>query len=81
LFEGSEKLQNGLDNPDRFTNTGALQLGGGVDIRTPIKVFRLIGLRGEVRDFYSFDTLDFATPIRGAHQHNVIVSGGFIVKF
>jgi hypothetical protein len=81
LFEGSEKLQNGLGNPDRFTNTGTLQLGGGIDIRTPIKVFRPIGLRAEVRDFYSFDTLDFATPVRGGRQHNVIVSGGFIVRF
>jgi hypothetical protein len=52
-----------------------------VDIRTPIKVFWPIGLRGEVRDFYTFDTLDFTAPIRNNRQHNVIVSGGFILKF
>jgi hypothetical protein len=81
LFEGSERLRNGLDNVDRFTSGGALQFGGGVDIRTPIKVLTPIGLRGEVRDFYSFDTLDFTTPIRNDRQHNVIVSGGFIMRF
>jgi hypothetical protein len=52
-----------------------------VDIRTPIKILVPIGLRGEVRDFYSFDILDFTTPIRNDHQHNVIVSGGFILRF
>jgi len=81
LFEGSERLRNGFDNPDRFTSTGTLQFGGGIDIRTPIKIFLPIGLRGEVRDFYSFDTLEFATPVRGNRQHNVIVSGGFILRF
>jgi hypothetical protein len=67
--------------PTAFTSTGALQFGGGIDVRTPIKIFLPIGLRGEVRDFYSFDTLEFATPVRGNRQHNVIVSGGFILRF
>jgi hypothetical protein len=50
-------------------------------VRTGIKVWKPIGLRVEVRDFYSFDTLDFTTPIRENRQNNVIVSGGFIVRF
>jgi len=81
LFEGGEGLQNGLKNPDRFTNTGALQFGGGVDIRTPLKVLMPIGLRAEVRDFYSLDIPRFITPVRDDRQHNLIVSGGFILKF
>jgi hypothetical protein len=81
LFEGSERLRDGSDNVRRFTHTGALQFGGGVDVRTGIKVWKPIGLRVEVRDFYSFDTLDFTTPIRENRQNNVIVSGGFIVRF
>jgi hypothetical protein len=81
LFEGSERLRNGQDNPDRFTNTGALQFGGGVDIRTPLKVLKPIGLRAELRDFYSLDTPRFITAIREDRQHNVIVSGGFILRF
>jgi len=81
LFEGSELLQNGSVNTNRYTSTGALQFGGGIDVRTGLRVWKPIGLRGEVRDFYSFDTLNFATPIREARQHNVIVSGGLIVRF
>jgi hypothetical protein len=81
LFQGSDKLRNGLANPDLFTNTGALQFGGGVDIRTPLKILKPIGFRGEVRDFYSIDTPRFITPVRDDHQHNVIVSGGFILRF
>ena len=81
LYEGSELLRNGSVNANRFTSTGTLQFGGGVDVRTGLKVWRPIGLRGEVRDFFSFDTLNFATAIRGGRQHNVIVSGGLIVRF
>lgn len=81
LFEGSQKLRNQLENPDRYTNTGALQFGGGVDIRTPLKVLWPIGLRAEARDFYSLDIPRFITPVRDNHQHNVIVSGGVILRF
>ncbi len=81
LFEGSEKLASGADNLNRYTSTGALQFGAGVDVRTRIRVWKRIGLRGEIRDFYTFDTLMFTAPIRDNHEHNVIVSGGLIVRF
>lgn len=81
LYEGSEKLATGADNLNRYTSTGALQFGAGVDIKTKIRIWKPIGFRGEVRDFYSFDTLNFATPIKESGQHNLIVSGGFIVRF
>lgn len=81
LFEGSQSLRNGLSNPERFTNTGALQFGGGVDIRTRLKVLTPIGLRAEVRDFYSLDTPRFTTAVRDDRQHNVIVSAGFLLRF
>lgn len=81
LFEGSERLRDGSNNVRRFTNTGALQFGGGIDVRTRLKLLRPIGLRAEVRDFYSFDTLDFTTPIRQDRQNNVTVNGGFIIRF
>lgn len=81
LFEGSEKLRDGSKNVRRFTNTAALQFGGGIDVRTRVKILKPIGLRAEVRDFYSFDTLDFATPIRQDRQNNVTVNGGFIIRF
>jgi hypothetical protein len=81
LYEGSERLRNSAKNTHRFTNTGALQFGGGIDVRTRLHVLRPIGLRAEVRDFYTFDTLDFTTPIRSDRQHNLVVSGGFILRF
>jgi hypothetical protein len=81
LYEGSERLRNGAENLARYTNTGTLQFGAGVDVRTKLRIWKPIGFRGEIRDFYSFDTLNFATPVRDHHQHNVVVSGGFIVRF
>jgi hypothetical protein len=81
LYEGSEDLGNGAANPDRFTSTGALQWGAGADIKTGIKVLFPISLRGEVRDFYTLDTLDFNTPVANNSQHNVVVGGGFFWRF
>jgi hypothetical protein len=49
---------------------GALQAGAGFDVSTPIP---LIGLRGEVREFY---TGTFANT-----RHNVFVGGGIVFKF
>ena len=81
LYEGSELLRNGSNNLSRFVNTAALQFGGGVDVRTKIKVLKPIGLRAEVRDFYSFDTPRFNNAISEDRQHNIVVSGGFILRF
>ncbi len=81
LYEGSEELRSRRPNLSRYVNTGALQFGAGVDLRTRLRLLRPIGLRGEVRDFFSLDAPDFTTSVRESHQHNVIVSGGFIVRF
>ncbi|MBI2681764.1 MAG: hypothetical protein HYX26_00840 [Acidobacteriales bacterium] len=80
LYEGSERLSNGAVNPDRFSSVGTLQWGGGVDIKTPLKILFPITLRGEVRDFYTLDSLNFNTG-RGTGQHNVFVGGGIVLKF
>jgi hypothetical protein len=57
----------------------APQKGGArLDIRTPLKV---LSLRAGVRDFYSLDIPRFIRPVRDDRQHNIIVSGGFILKF
>jgi opacity protein-like surface antigen len=81
LYEGSENLGNGVANPDRFTSTGALQWGAGADVQTGLKIFFPISLRGEIRDFYTLDTLDFNTPVTNNSQHNVVVGGGFFWRF
>jgi opacity protein-like surface antigen len=76
-FDESEDLVTNLPNPGpRGTNTGALQFGGGFDV----KVFSRISLRGEVRDFYS-GRPQFNVSTESDRQHNVVFSGGFVVHF
>lgn len=81
IWEGSEFYGNGTRNPSRYQNTGAAQFGAGVDVRTPIKVFFPISLRGEVRDYYAVSSPSYGTPVQGGGQHNVVVAGGFVVSF
>ena len=63
------------------TNTGTLVFGGGIDTSTAFRVLRVpIGFRAEVRDFYS-GSPNYNQPAGGSLQHNVILSGGLLVKF
>jgi len=69
-------------------NKGALQFGGGVDIKSSIP---LLGFRAEVRDFVTGDprvggfasiTSPFpVTTESGLHRHNVLVGGGVVLRF
>jgi hypothetical protein len=62
------------------SNSGALQYGGGLDVKSPIP---WLGFRGEVRDFYSgsgarsspFNTV---SPER---LHHVFAGGGVVLRF
>lgn len=54
------------------STVGAFQLGGGLDITTPIP---LIGLRAEVRDFHN------ANPNFTVGQNNIFAGAGIILKF
>jgi len=65
-------------------NKGALQFGGGVDIKTGIP---LLGFRAEVRDFVT-DQPDFgivsiqtvgSTSL--GRRHNVLAGGGIVLRF
>ena len=64
-------------NPgQRDTNAGALQFGGGIDVRG----YRWLGFRGEVRDVYTGPrNFSIATP--RPRVHNVVGSGGLVVRF
>ncbi|MCA1562659.1 MAG: hypothetical protein LC753_15555 [Acidobacteria bacterium] len=75
-YSESKERANGSSNPNqRDTNTGALQLGGGVDVRGR----RWLGFRGEVRDVYTGpQNFSIATP--HGNVHNVVVSGGFFAS-
>lgn len=76
LYEESSQLSNGQNTTNKFLNRGVFAYGGGVDYR----LFRLIGLRGEVRDFLSGNPNLNAVPT-SSHQHNVVASGGIVLRF
>lgn len=77
LYEQSFFRIDGADNPaPRFTHRGAFMFGGGADF----PLWRWIGGRFEIRDFYTGNP-SLNVPLRSSGQHNVIVGGGFTIKF
>ena len=76
-YSESKERANGGPNPDqRDTNTGALQFGGGIDVRA----VRWLGFRGEIRDVYTgARNVSIVTPHNAVQ--NVVVSGGFVLRF
>ena len=79
-FEESKKRQDGAAIPRINAGRGTLQFGGGMDFRTPVKILFPIGFRAEVRDFYSGKP-NFRSDAAGGLQHNLIFSGGLVVRF
>ena len=49
---------------------------GGLDVRG----FGWLGFRGEVRDIYT-GPRNFSIPTPGPQVHNIVASGGLIVRF
>ena len=80
LFDESVKKMDGSHNTTRGTSGGAVQFGGGVDIRTPIKVWFPVGVRFELRDFYTSKPT-YNVDTGGGLQHNLVFSGGFFLRF
>jgi hypothetical protein len=78
--ESSTRVDQNENTGPRGKNTGALQFGGGVDIKSPFRVLVPFSFRGEVRDFYSSTPL-LNIDLESDRQHNVIVSGGIIIHF
>jgi hypothetical protein len=76
LYQESAQLSNGENTTNKFLNREAFAYGGGVDYR----LFRLIGLRGEVRDFLSGNPSLNVVPTSST-QHNVVASGGILLRF
>jgi hypothetical protein len=77
IFEHSRENFAGQPNPaSRVLKRGAFDFGGGVDVH----VWRFVGLRGEVRDFISGNP-SLNAPIQGSVQHNLLIAGGFVLKF
>jgi len=44
------------------------------------RLFRFIGLRGEVRDFFSGNP-NLSVALSSSTQHNVVASGGITLRF
>jgi hypothetical protein len=76
LYEQSAKLSNGQNTTNKFLSRGVFDFGGGLDY----KVFRFLGLRGEVRDFLSGNP-NLNVALSSSTQHNVVASGGISVRF
>lgn len=76
-YSESKLRVDGSPNPgQRDTNTDAFQFGGGVDVRA----LRWLGFRAEVRDLYTgARTFSISTP--GGRVHNIVTSGGLVLRF
>lgn len=80
LFEESAIRKDGTHNITRGTSGGAVQFGGGVDFRTPVKILFPIHLRAEARDFYTSKP-NYNVNTGGGSQHNLVFSGGLVLRF
>lgn len=63
---------------DSSGNAGALQVGGGLDFRTPLRV---LGVRVEARDFITGH--GSVSPLANftSHVQHIFAGGGIVVKF
>ena len=76
-YEQSTTLLNGQPNPaSRQLGRGVFDFGAGVDVH----VWRWVALRGDARDFYTGAPAYNLAGISGG-QHNVAISGGFVVRW
>jgi len=76
-FEQSDYRLDGKPNQaSRELSRGVINVGAGVDM----KFWRFVGLRAEVRDFYSASPA-YNTNAIGGGQHNVVAGGGLLLRF
>jgi opacity protein-like surface antigen len=76
-YSESRLRRDGGPNPSQQdTNTAALGFGGGIDV----KAWPWLGFRGEIRDVYT-GARRFSIPTPSPSVHNVVVSGGLVLRF
>lgn len=63
---------------DSSGNAGALQVGGGVDFRTPL---RALGIRAEVRDFITGHASVAPLGSFTSHVQHIFAGGGIVLNF
>lgn len=77
LYEHSLLRLDGRPNQaSRLAHRGAWMVGGGLDVR----VWRLVSLRGEVRNFRAA-LPDFNVPGPRGAGNNLVAGGGFVLRF
>ena len=74
--ESKLREDKGPNPAQRDTNAGALEYGGGIDVRGA----GWLGFRGEARDVYT-GARNFSILTPGPRVHNVVASGGLVVRF
>jgi hypothetical protein len=75
-YEQSTLTLGGAANrAPRTVNHGAFDYGGGFDV----KLWRFVGLRSEIRDFYTSSPSYNTGQIHGG-QHNVVAGGGLVLR-
>jgi opacity protein-like surface antigen len=76
-FNESNTLTNDQPNTNQQSNTdGVFDFGAGIDVR----VFSILSIRGEVRDFYS-ELPPLNVRAFRDRQHNALISAGFVLRF
>ena len=76
-YSESKLRRDGSPNPNQEdTNTGALEFGGGVEVRA----WPWLGFRGEFRDVYT-GARRFSIPTPSPSVHNLVISGGLVLRF
>ncbi len=76
LYEQSLTQIDGNPSPaPRNTHRAAFGFGGGADF----PVWRFVGGRIEIRDFYTGNP-SFNIPVSGGGQHNVVAGGGVVLR-
>jgi hypothetical protein len=77
IHEHSRNRLDGRPNSAaRLATTGTIVFGAGGDV----KLTRWLGLRGEIRDYYSGSPLYNVASVVG-RQNNLVVGGGFTLRF
>ena len=78
---GAASPTTALGSKGGANNTGSLEFGGGIDTAPIVHVFRIpIGVRLEVRDFYS-GTPNFNAQLATGRLNSVAYTGGLLLKF
>jgi hypothetical protein len=74
--QSTTTLAGNRNSAPRTVNHGAFDYGGGVDF----KFWRFVGLRAEIRDFYT-GSPSYNAPALSGGQHNVVAGGGLVLEF